>query len=454
MGASAGSTASDNGGMTGYGGFGGLGIGNPGSYGGQSSVGAPGGTGGAAGSDTSGGWGGYSADQIAEAMAQSDEQAKQNNAERSLADLGYNSNEIGNIMNSINNLSVNEASRAYDTLTDIAIKEDFKERSFLDKISSLYTQKKVGGDLGLYGEAIAEDLAESVLGFSASKIAAVFTGPFGKKIGDMLSSYAANKARDNFVENVSKFGVDKAKEIAREEVDLHTKEYGYSGNPKEIIDTINKNIALQGGSAMGFWDDIIGETAADAARGAAGTSAAYQQQALDYLKERDIVPKVFSEGATKRLGGFYGLEGGEEGAMDAYKESPIYANLMAGRGLGEEAILRNAAMTGGLRSGNVQEALYDYNVMAEQDALNRYMAGLGGFTGLSGYAPQVAGTMTGIGQTLAQGQLGAAQAQQQGTANLIGIGGAAYEALGGARGIWDIGKSAVKGIGNVISSIF
>lgn len=247
--------------------------------------------------------------------------------------------------------------------------------------------------------------------------------------------------------------------------------------PQDILNAFNEVIREQGGD-MSTWDEIwggiTGSTAAGAATGAAGTSAAYQQQALDYLKSREAMPLQISGGAMEQLGGLYNLPGGKadvEGGIarspgiptqqeriDLAMQSPMYGAMMGGRQAGEEAIMRQAGMTGGLRSGNVQENLYDYNTQLQNTALmsayggqiqeedrqlNEYYNQLGGLQTLAGMQPggaaNIAQTMGNIGSTLAGGQTAAAQAQQSGVSNLIGLGGAAYQAVGGYEGIKDIG---------------
>jgi hypothetical protein len=154
-----------------------------------------------------------------------------------------------------------------------------------------------------------------------------------------------------------------------------------------------------------------GDAAADAAKSAAKTTAKYQTEALDYLKQKEAIPQKFRESAQEKF--FSGLE-----------SSPIYSGIMSGQRAGEESILRNAAATGGLRSGNAQYNLADYNTRLKNDALlsayNNQVSGLQGLAGLPSMAPQIANMTAGVGQTLGQGQVAAAQAQAQGQQNMFG----------------------------------
>ena len=89
---------------------------------------------------------------------------------------------------------------------------------------------------------------------------------------------------------------------------------------------------------------------------------------------------------------------------------------MGGLKAGEESIMRNAAMTGGLRSGNTQSALADYATQLQNkaltDAYNQQLSGLTGLAHLPTNEAAIGQTMANIGNTRAQGILGAAQAKQ------------------------------------------
>jgi len=188
--------------------------------------------------------------------------------------------------------------------------------------------------------------------------------------------------------------------------------------------------AVVGSAVIGAGASIYaGNKASSAAKSAAKTQAASQTEALNYLKEVEALPRELREGALKKLGGLYGLEGGEGNQADLIKmaeESPLYKSLMGSKMAGEESILRNQTMTGGLRSGNTQDALYRYNTEYDASALlesfNEQKAGLAGLSGLPSYATEIAGITTGVGQTQAAGITAAATADQAKYAQLTKIG--------------------------------
>lgn len=185
----------------------------------------------------------------------------------------------------------------------------------------------------------------------------------------------------------------------------------------------------------GVVDSITGSSSKDASKdikSASRMQAAYQRDALEYLKEREKIPQSLREQALKMQAGALGLEGGtgsQQEIIDMAMASPLYEAIMSGQESSEEAILRNAAMTGGLRSGNVQDALAENAEQLQNKALltayTDQQNQLRGLAGLPSNANVIAGATSGIGQTLAQGKIAATQAEldatQAGFGNLAGL---------------------------------
>lgn len=174
--------------------------------------------------------------------------------------------------------------------------------------------------------------------------------------------------------------------------------------------------------AIGLTDSDAG---ADAARDASNVQAQAQREALEYLKEREAVPREFQEGALGLIGGMYGL-GDNQDATSALQSSPLYQATIGQLPMQEEAILRSASATGALRTSGTEAMLAENQRQNQLQAYQNAMAPLSGLAGLPSYAPQIAQGMAGIGQTQAQGIIGAAQsqqaAQQAGMSNLMGMG--------------------------------
>jgi len=179
-----------------------------------------------------------------------------------------------------------------------------------------------------------------------------------------------------------------------------------------------------------------------ASQGAANTAANAEQNKLNYLMEREALPQQFREGALTKLGGIYGLDGGEgsqQQLIDDAMASPLYKQIMGNQSLGEDAIMRNQAATGGFRSGNTQVNLSEYNTRLGNEALvesyNQQLGGLTSLANLPSNVNQIGQSMSNIGGIRAAGQVGAAQAQQvgiQNATNAIGQGLVAYGQGGGS----------------------
>lgn len=192
----------------------------------------------------------------------------------------------------------------------------------------------------------------------------------------------------------------------------------------------------------GVMADKGADAAADASVQGANIQADYQREALAYLKETEEIPQLFREEALKGIAGAYNIEGGagsQRDLIDRALASPLYGSIMGGQEAGEDAILRNAAATGGFRSGNVQHNMYDYNVQLQNRALlesyNQQMQGLQGLARLPSNANQIAQQTSEIGTTYGQGIIAAGQAQQQGYQNMgnnvmgaVNLGISAYDA--------------------------
>lgn len=205
--------------------------------------------------------------------------------------------------------------------------------------------------------------------------------------------------------------------------------------------------------------DIFGggsnNDAANASLLASQTQAQWQQNALNYLKQTEQIPQQFRQEGLQGLAGIYGLPGGtgtQQEAINQAQQSPLYRSLMSGLGLGEEQIMKNAAATGGLRSGNTQYNLADYATRLQNNALlqsyNQQLAGLQGLAQLPSNANNIATMMSNIGSTYGQGITATGQAQQTANQNqannLLGLGsmllsGSTSGGLSGLGGLMSLG---------------
>lgn len=151
-----------------------------------------------------------------------------------------------------------------------------------------------------------------------------------------------------------------------------------------------------------------GGDAASASQSAANTAASAQMAALEYLKQQNKLPTEIRDQALGFMQDVYFGEGG----LDAIQQNPMYQMMTQG---GEEAVLRNASATGGLRGGGSISDVASF----QNQAMQNTMGGIQGLAGIGTNENQIANLMTGIGNTQAQGIMGSAQAQMQGNQNMM-----------------------------------
>ena len=237
--------------------------------------------------------------------------------------------------------------------------------------------------------------------------------------------------------------------------------------------------AEEGASTVAAGQEEAALTSAEAqVRGAEITSEAQlkgmrmsveqQQEALDYLREVDKLPRGYRESALTRMGEEYGFTLDEEGNVisggesiaERARTSPFYTTA---RDQGEEAILRNASMTGGLRSGNVQDALARSSEDLYLDSYLRELQGVSGLAGLPSGASEIAMSQRGIGNTygagysgagaaMGGGVTGAGMAMGAGQANAAAANAAGITAAGQARqaGYQGMGQAFTGGVQNLL----
>jgi len=112
-----------------------------------------------------------------------------------------------------------------------------------------------------------------------------------------------------------------------------------------------------------------------------GGEAQVAEQRRQFDKMQEVLAPYVEGGeealdAQRALLGLAGPEAEAE-AIQGLQESPSFR---AGIEQGEEAILQNAAATGGLRGGNVQRALAQFRPQMLADTIQRHFANLSGLT--------------------------------------------------------------------------
>lgn len=190
--------------------------------------------------------------------------------------------------------------------------------------------------------------------------------------------------------------------------------------------------ALVGSVISGNAQKKAGQAAAD------GQIQAAQMDIDQRNKQFEAVQKLLAPyvnagtGALSAQQNLVGLNGNaaQQQAIKALQNSPAFTSLQQS---GQSAILQNASATGGLRGGNVQGALAQFNPALLAQVINDQYGRLGGLTSV--------------------GQNAAAGVGNAGMQNAGGIG-AALQQQGAARaGAALASGQATAGIGNTIASL-
>lgn len=200
---------------------------------------------------------------------------------------------------------------------------------------------------------------------------------------------------------------------------------------------------------------------ADAAKAAAATQSAAAQQGIAAqqaaLEQFRQTLSPFVNAGTGALTGQQNLlglngSGAQQTAISGLQSSPAYQALSQS---GKDAILANASATGGLRGGNVQSALAQFQPALLAQLIQQQYSNLGGLTSLGENAAagvgsaamntgsNVAGLLQQQGAATAGGQLAAGNATANGFNSLLGLGGA-VAGFGGFSGLGNMfgGSSA------------
>jgi hypothetical protein len=109
------------------------------------------------------------------------------------------------------------------------------------------------------------------------------------------------------------------------------------------------------------------------------SEAGIEEQRRQFDKIQELLQPFVSGGAAAftAQGALTGLQGpeAEQAAIDAIQAGPEFGALVE---TGEEAILQNAAATGGLRGGNVQRSLAQFRPQILSSLINQRFSRLGG----------------------------------------------------------------------------
>ena len=195
--------------------------------------------------------------------------------------------------------------------------------------------------------------------------------------------------------------------------------------------------------------------------GDAQSAAAYaqmEQQQAQFDKIRELLQPYVNTGtnANAALGNLLGVSGNQaqQDAISALKQSPLYTSQLQA---GENAILQNAAATGGLRGGNTQMALGRFAPALLASTIQSQVQNLGGLSnqgltaaggvssGLGNLANANSAALGNIGQAQAGSALAAGNAFGGIANSLADAGGTLAGYFGGAGGGATLGSGNVFG---------
>jgi hypothetical protein len=208
---------------------------------------------------------------------------------------------------------------------------------------------------------------------------------------------------------------------------------------------------------MGFLDDITGQTGADAAQQAAGVQSTAANAAMQFVNDAtaqsraDLQP--FQQAGAAALPSLTGLATDPNAQKDFITENPFYKALADDA---QSRLLGAQASQGKAYSGGTREALQNSllllgddlvgsNVNRQQNLANMGMGAAGNQAAAAQYGGRsISELVTGQANANAAGLVGAANAEGQGSENL----------LGGALGIGSLlaGDDGLAGIGSSLGS--
>lgn len=212
--------------------------------------------------------------------------------------------------------------------------------------------------------------------------------------------------------------------------------------------------AVVGSAVVGA---VASSQASKGAKSAANAAANAQNEASDRSIEEqrrqfDAIQELMKPyvnagtGALSSQQDLLGLNGADkqQAAINSINNSPAMQTYLQ---QGENAILQNAAATGGLRGGNTQSALSQFRPQLLNQLINQQYQNLGGLTSLGQNAAagvgnagmQSANNISNLLQSVGQANAGNALAQGQANANMWN---GLSNAAGNAAGLYMYGKGA------------
>lgn len=207
--------------------------------------------------------------------------------------------------------------------------------------------------------------------------------------------------------------------------------------PAAVIGPI-AGAVIGGGAAL-----AASSNASDAATQAANTQAAANQAAINEqrrqfdINQQNLAPWLAAgKAALGQQGDLLGLNGTatQQSSINALQASPLYQSLFRN---GQDAVLNNAAATGGLRGGNANRSLYNLGQDTLSSVIQNQLANLG--------------AVAGSGQGSANSLNSSGSASASAIANLLSQTGAAQGS--GILSSAAAGNSGLTGVGSALTKL-
>lgn len=167
------------------------------------------------------------------------------------------------------------------------------------------------------------------------------------------------------------------------------------------------------------------DDAINAQRDAAEQQLGFQREALDYMKGVQAPVLAQRDRSLGVLGDFYNNPQSQQQFISDTMASPFYQQLVD---QGETSVLRNAAATGGLRSGGANQALAQNSQNVLMNLTNQRLGGLSSLAGMPINTAGISNVYQNMGNTAAQSGIAQANTRQQGLGQLFGLAGSIFGA--------------------------
>lgn len=161
----------------------------------------------------------------------------------------------------------------------------------------------------------------------------------------------------------------------------------------------------------GIGSAVSGYQASKDTQKATDKNLAFQQKGLDYAMSINKQPLEYRDKALEQYGAFLGLNDTPSTLVEDVRSSPFYSSMVDE---GQQGLAAGLSATGGLRTGNANEAFSGLNQRVLQSLVNQRLGALKQLSSTPIITSGVQAGYSNMGSAAQQGALGSAQALQTG----------------------------------------